>query len=229
MNSPVTSVSEYLESIEVSILNRNLHEGFHVPYFKIGNTPGGNQDWFVDWWMHIGGCGALAACDLCLCLAKNYGFQDLIPFSTEHLTQSMYLDLGMKMKPYIRPRMGGVSKLSFFTKGLEKYMKDRGYQVKFDLCPGENDVEEAMDFIKNHLKENMPVACLLLRHRNVKFKDIIWHWFMITGYEIREDDMILTYHTYGHIHKISLKEMWNTGFRKKGGFVAISPKNLEKI
>lgn len=199
-------------------------EKFHIDYFKIGKTPGGNQDWFSDGWMHIGGCGALAACDLCLCLAKYHGFEKTVPFSTEHLTQSMYLELGMKMKPFIRPRIGGVSKLSIFTKGFAKYLKKKGYEAEFFTCPGENDVEEAMVFIREQLHRNLPIACLMLRHRDKRFKDIVWHWFMITGYEMKENDMILTYHTYGEVLKISLKEMWDTGFYKKGGLVSVEIK-----
>lgn len=219
MNSPVTSVRECLESIEVTNLRK-----YHIEYFKIGNVPGGNQDWFSDAWMHIGGCGALAACDLCLCLAKYHGYEQIVPFSTKHLTQSMYLELGMKMKPYIRPRMGGVSKLSIFTKGLGKYVKDQGYDAKFYTCPGDVDVEEAKKFIIEQLGRNLPIACLLLRHREKKFSDIVWHWFMITGYEEKDEDLLLTYHTYGEKLKISLKEMWNTGFRKKGGLVSVKIK-----
>ncbi len=195
----------------------------NIDYFKVGNVSGGNQDWFTDWWMHLGGCGAIAAGDLCIMLAKNHGFKELVPFSTEHITRASYVDLGMKMKPYIRPRMGGVSKLSIFTDGLEKFINDRGYNVEFDTCPGELSSEEGREFLKKHLNQNMPVACLVLRHQNPAYEDIFWHWFMITGYEEKNGEMTITYHTYGGKYKIDFDSMWNTGFRKKGGLVAIDP------
>jgi len=28
-----------------------------LPYFQIGASYGGNQDWFSDYWMREGGCG----------------------------------------------------------------------------------------------------------------------------------------------------------------------------
>lgn len=34
-----------------------------LKYFKIGSAYGGCQDWFSDYMMRIGGCGALTACD----------------------------------------------------------------------------------------------------------------------------------------------------------------------
>ena len=39
-----------------------------LAYYKIGDSLGWNQDWFVDWWMNIGGCAAVTACDLALVL-----------------------------------------------------------------------------------------------------------------------------------------------------------------
>ena len=36
----------------------------NIDYFQIEGTPGGNQEWCTDFWMYLGGCGALAACDL---------------------------------------------------------------------------------------------------------------------------------------------------------------------
>ena len=43
----------------------------NIDYFQIEGTPGGNQEWCTDFWMYLGGCGALAACDLSICLARN--------------------------------------------------------------------------------------------------------------------------------------------------------------
>ena len=34
-----------------------MKEGKELPYFYIGGTPGGNQEWFSDPWMFLGGCG----------------------------------------------------------------------------------------------------------------------------------------------------------------------------
>ena len=47
----------------------------NIDYFQIEGTPGGNQEWCTDFWMYPGGCGALAACDLSICLARNYGLK----------------------------------------------------------------------------------------------------------------------------------------------------------
>ena len=168
-----------------------------IDYFNIEGTPGGNQDWCTDFWMYLGGCAALAACDLSICLSKNLGLADCCPYDPEHMTRKQYVDFSMVMKPYIHPRMGGVAKLSLFTDGYGKYLNDRGYDVTFDVCPGEKSFEEAEIFVKNALKKNLPVPFLLLRHRDKRFKDLNWHWFMITGYDVKNERSILKYHTYG--------------------------------
>lgn len=196
-------------------------EKIEIDYFTIEGTPGGNQEWCTDFWMHLGGCAALAACDLSICLSRNYDMKSCCPFDTKNMTKRQYVDFSMVMKPYIHPRMGGVTKLSIFTEGYGRYLKDRGYEVEFETCPGEQSFEEARSFIKNALKKNLPVPFLLLRHRDKSFKDLNWHWFMITGYDVKCGRSILKYHTYGEELEVDFYQLWTTGMDHKGGMVAI--------
>lgn len=148
----------------------NTESSIRIDYFNIEGTPGGNQDWCTDFWMHLGGCAALAACDLSICLSKNLRLTGCCPYDPENMTKKQYVDFSMVMKPYIHPRMGGVAELSLFTDGYGRYLNDRGYDVTFDLCPGEKSFEEAEIFLKNALKKNLPVPFLLLRHRDKSLK-----------------------------------------------------------
>lgn len=193
----------------------------NIDYFNIEGTPGGNQEWCSDFWMYLGGCAALAACDLSICLSKNLHQKECCPYDPDTMTKKQYVDFGMIMKPYIHPRMGGVSKVSIFIEGLKRYLKDRGYESSFDICSGENTYEEACFFVKRVLKKNLPIAFLLLRHRDKRFKDLNWHWFIITGYYMKKDRMILKYHTYGETLEIDFQLLWNTGMYRKGGMVAV--------
>ena len=56
-----------------------------IKYFKIEGTPGGSQEWCADFWMYLGGCAALAACDQAICLAKNYGLKDVYPYDIDQM------------------------------------------------------------------------------------------------------------------------------------------------
>lgn len=192
-----------------------------IDYFQIEETPGGNQDWCTDFWMYLGGCGALAACDTSICLAKNWNIKECCPFDVEDLTRKQYVDFSMVMKPYLHPRIGGISKISIYTEGFGKYLKDRGYDVIFDVCSGEETYEVACEFVKNSLANNLPISFLLLRHRNKKLKDLNWHWFMITGYCIKNESVMVKYHTYGKEQEVDFKLLWNTGMYRRGGMASI--------
>lgn len=199
----------------------NTESSIRIDYFNIEGTQGGNQDWCTDFWMHLGGCAALAACDLSICLSKNLRLTGCCPYDPENMTKKQYVDFSMVMKPYIHPRMGGVAELSLFTDGYGKYLNDRGYDVTFDLCPGEKSSKEAEIFLKNALKKNLPVPFLLLRHRDKSLKDLNWHWFMITGCDVRNERSILKYHTYGEEQEVDFQQLWSTGMYRRGGMAAI--------
>uniref|UniRef100_UPI000B327D5B hypothetical protein n=1 Tax=Clostridium sp. NkU-1 TaxID=1095009 RepID=UPI000B327D5B len=56
-----------------------------LPYFRVGNSFGGNQDWFRDPMMHLGGCGAAAACDACINMALHDNKAHLYPYDIQKL------------------------------------------------------------------------------------------------------------------------------------------------
>ena len=58
-----------------------------LDYFMIDGEVGGNQDWFRNVVMHIGGCAAATACDCCIYFAKYKGKKNLYPFDAENLSR----------------------------------------------------------------------------------------------------------------------------------------------
>lgn len=68
-----------------------------LSYFEIDGAIGGNQDWFSNVVMHIGGCAAAAACDSCIYFAKHFGNTGWYPFDVEHLTQEDYVRFSQMM------------------------------------------------------------------------------------------------------------------------------------
>lgn len=198
-----------------------MKQAFHIDYYSIEGSPGGNQDWCGDFWMNLGGCAALAAGDMAICLSKNYGLKDCCPYDPDRMTVREYSDYAMILKPYIRPRFNGVTRLSIFTDGFARYLADRGYEPEYEVCPGREDVKTAAEFLRKALSRNLPVACLILSHRNPDFKDLNWHWFSLTGYEIENGQFKVFYHTYGEKLSADLEKLWNTGSALKGGLVAL--------
>lgn len=199
-----------------------------IPYFRIEGAFGGNQDWFTNIVMNMGGCGAATACDCCIYFARFLGLKELYPFDVDSLSIQDYKDFSQIMKPYIRPRVGGVKNPQWFIDGFEKYIRDinekTGSQIRIDMdiFDGERSVDEARTLIMEQIDHRMPVPCLLLRHQDVKqFKDYTWHWFLLVGYEDLEEDLRIKTATYGEAEEFSLKELWDTGYEEKGGLIRL--------
>ena len=66
----------------------------------------------------------------------------------------------------------------------------------------------------------------MLRHKNKeKFEDFIWHWFLVIGYEEKEDGFWIRVATYGEETWLNLEELWNTGEKEKGGMIGYRLEN----
>ncbi len=202
-----------------------------LEYFEIDGAFGGNQDWFTNVVMNIGGCAAATACDCCIYLAKHMKAKELYPFDADCLNKEDYKRFSQIMKPYIRPRVGGVKKLAWFISGFQRYLEDieAAGRIVMEEFSGEHTVKEAERFIKGQINKNMPVPVLLLQHKDrEQFKDYIWHWFLIVGYEQTAGDIKIKTATYGEAVVFSLKEMWETGYAQKGGLVKIDCNDVKR-
>ena len=136
-----------------------------LDYFEIDGEFGGNQDWFRNVVMKMGGCAAATACDSCIYFSMHQGKEKLYPFDISNVTKEEYIRFAMKMKPYIRPRVGGVRKLSMYIEGFQKYLEDQGEEhLIMEAFSGEHTAEEAEVLLKTQLDNGYPVPCLLLKH-----------------------------------------------------------------
>ena len=147
-------------------------------YFTIEGCYGGNQDWFTNLVMHMGGCAAATACDSCIYFGlQNEKMKPLYPFNIECLTKEDYKAFSQLMKPYLKPRAGGVRKLSWFVEGLGRYIQDinevkhTDIYIRMEEFCGDHTWHEAAIFIKEQLDQDIPVPYLLLRHQNEAYKD----------------------------------------------------------
>ena len=128
-----------------------------LDYFTIEGCYGGNQDWFTNLVMHMGGCAAATACDSCIYFGlQNEKMKPLYPFDIECLTKEDYKAFSQIMKPYLKPRAGGVRKLSWFVEGLGRYIQDvneakhTDIYIRMEEFCGDHTWQEAAIFIKEH-------------------------------------------------------------------------------
>ena len=190
--------------------------------FKIGNSIGGNQDWFIDYWMKIGGCGAVTACDICIYLARFFGKQDLYPYDLQNITKQDYIEFSNIMKPYLSPRMHGIDTLEIFMDGFKKYLYDI-HEKSIDAAGTYSDVSlnEFKNAIRLQIDKKIPVPYLNLKHKDHNFRNYVWHWFWLAGYEEFEDVFMVKAVTYGNYRWMSLNKLWDSGYKQKGGIISL--------
>ncbi|MDO4553917.1 MAG: hypothetical protein Q4B70_02075 [Lachnospiraceae bacterium] len=191
-----------------------------LEHFWIGEAYGGSQDWFLEFMMRKGGCAAQTACDSALYFAKHFKKTKLYPYNEEQLTKADYVSFSGVMKPYLRPRMSGVNTLALYIEGFGDYLNDRGEtEVTMTPLPGETELSVAKEAVIFQIDHGYPIPCLILKHKNSAFEDYVWHWFLLNGYEQYEDRLMVKAVTYGEWEWLSFEELWDTGYRQKGGLV----------
>lgn len=207
-------------------MNRN-----ELPYFNIGRSYGGNQRWFLDFWMHIGGCGALTMCDLMIYMATHRGRPECVPFDAAQLKRRTYIRFGMQMKPFLRPRETGIKDLETFIGGAEDYLTSRSIEgITLEGFSGEQSYEAAAKVLKRQIDEGLPVPMLMLKHRDKSFSFFEWHWFLLVGYEDRQtEDGQAVYAkaaTYGKEHWLRFDRFWDTGEEERGGLIIVKEERI---
>ena len=191
-----------------------------LEHFHIGDSYGGNQDWFPTFMMRIGGCGAETACDSSIYFALRRGLTKIAPENVEGLTREEYVRFAYEMKPYLSPRMTGIDRLEIYIDGYAQYLHERG-ETRLSMTPlnGTEPYELARETIIRQIDQGYPVPTLILNHRNKAFQDYVWHWFLINGYDITDDTFLVKAVTYSKYEWLNLSELWDTGYERRGGFV----------
>lgn len=196
-----------------------------LEHFKIGNSYGGNQDWFRTFMMRLGGCGAETACDSSLYFALHMGVEGIYPFDKENLSKDDYVDFAHMMEKYLWPRLSGINRLDIFVDGYTKYLNDRGVTcIGMDMLDGSESYENAAAAVMKQIDSGYPVPILNLNHKEKAFKDYEWHWFLINGYEETNNTLFVKAVTYSGFQWLDFQKLWDTGFANKGGLILYSLK-----
>ena len=194
-----------------------------LPHYKIGSSYGGNQEWFSTLSMKLGGCAAETAIECCIYFDKYFNTK-LCPFDVESISRRDYAEFGKIMKPYLHPRMSGIDSLSIYLDGFGEYLKNRGSDISLSGLEGSESCDVAKSALISQLDAGIPVPFLCLNHREQRFKDYQWHWFIINGYEQFEDELMVKAVNYSMWEWLDFNALWNSGRTRKGGMVLIKLK-----
>ena len=189
----------------------------------IGNAPGGNQDDLVEWDMNKGGCGAVTACDVCMFLAGRYErFRTLYPDDPHNISREDFINFAGSMKPYLSPRYHGIDFLETYICGFYDYLKSvNNTSLTLEGLSGETDYDSFAEAVTDQIDRDFPVPYLMLMHKDKALDDFNWHWFNLAGYEHTPSGLNVLTVTYGEYQWFGLRNMWDTGHRRKGGIIRI--------
>lgn len=196
-----------------------------LDFFTIEGDYGFKQDRFLDPMMKLGGCAAVTACDASIYFDLYRHTDHLYPYGVHNLTRRDYVSFSKQMKPYLKPRRGGVDKLELFIDGYGRFLQDRGdRRIGMRPLPGETNFKDSWAALKKQIDRGFPIPCLTLRHKNPAYDDYIWHWFLLTGYEEvpRTEAPLVKAVTYGEWKWINFAGLWDTGEARRGGLILFS-------
>ena len=193
-----------------------------LEHFYASGNYGGNQNLLKDYFMMMGGCAAVSACDSCIYFDRTFGTH-LYPFDKENISMQDYRCFTCIMKPYLRPRITGVDRLELFIEGVEDYLHDHGGEkIRMEGFDGNRSYDEAKEAVARQIDDGFPIPFLLLKHQNPVFDDFVWHWFILNGYKDDDRGFQVKAVTYGVYRWLDLKKLWNTGYKRKGGMILFS-------
>lgn len=191
-----------------------------LPLFTVNGGYGYNQELFTDCWMNRGGCGAVVACDVSIYLARCFDLTGLYPFAADTIGEAEYVRFSQIMKPYLHPRMTGIDTTQIWIDGYRQYLAACSVtSLRLAGVQGDTPFVEFAAAVTAQIDKAMPMPYLNLRHRSKNLADYVWHWFWLAGYERVAGTVMVKAVSYGSYRWLSLYELWDTGFSRKGGIV----------
>lgn len=131
--------------------------------------------------------------------------------------QEQYLKLMQTMYQYMKPGFMGYPLIGRFAKDFKRYAADRGIEFKSEQLFLPKSKEQALDFILPSLKEENPVAFLILRHPTYELREDNWHWVTITGFD--EEKELLIWSNCGEREEIDWNMLFDTDKKYYVGMV----------
>ena len=167
---------------------------------------GGNQIWFSDKYgkTHHSktGCGTVAAANSMVYLAYTRSeYRDLYPF--EYLDKKSFSEFILMLSRYIKPRIYGIPTTSIIIRGIKRYAKGHGVQIKYDNLTKTADKRKITEFIKRGLELDTPILNVNWNHKN---KILHNHWIAITGMNenLKDENIVLS--SWGEKYEINMED-----------------------
>lgn len=166
---------------------------------------GGNQEWFKDKALKKVGCSIVAASNLIAYKALKDNNEKLFAFKDK--SKKNFLKLMDSVGEYLVPdeRIGVISTLYFIDR-MKNYFEDKDVKVNPKWITTEYDFEEFESFIYSELKKDKPLLLMMLR--NLKLREVDWHWMTITRMFKCNDILYVNVSTWGEKRVVRLCDLY---------------------
>ena len=146
-----------------------------LEHFYIGDSYGGNQEWFDTFMMRKGGCAVETACDMSIYLAMHKDVERIYPFSfgkVRAVTKENYVGFAYLMEPYLKPRLSGIDSPELYIGGYNRYLEMHSVEnIDMYIFRGDEPYEDAVSIVRERIDAGYPIPTLILNHQNKALRD----------------------------------------------------------
>lgn len=140
---------------------------------------GGSQEWYDETFAKMSGCSAVLASNL------YYYYRDQLDVDYETYRKTMDF--------YFKKNKPGLIGFPYFMKFISNFLEEnQELSLKIDYIRCLHSEEEAVDFVKKHINQGLPVGMLILTHNAKEINDETWHWMCVTGYDDVKKEVIIS-------------------------------------
>lgn len=150
---------------------------------------GCDQNWYASEWQQVSGCGPTTAATLLVYLQKS----GRIKLPVTILEQKDCMLLMEAVWAHVTPTPNGIYLIEQFCEGVQSFAKMHGFDLTchslsiVESAALQSDLDDAIEFIKNGLAADCPIAFLNLCSGNICNLEG-WHWVTIVALESDDEN-----------------------------------------
>lgn len=186
----------------------NIHITDKTTYYY-----GGNQYWYPSKSHQVSGCGPVAAANITAHLAKCFPeqYSALYPFPTNTFSKHDFISHMVNIRKHVKPGLFGLTSSRQFSENVLSFAKQQSVTLIPHIINQQSSGDEALTFIDSALKQNIPVAMLILTHHSRAISEYVWHWMTIHHYYINEltNKKTIVISSCGERHLVDFDLLWN--------------------
>lgn len=175
-----------------------IYDGIR-PYY------GGAQQWFRDVTLRKVGCSIVAATNITAYIAAKV--KDTALFDYEDMSKDNFLKHMESIAEFIHPdAVQGVTSEKYFAEKTVEFAKSRGRLLFPNIITTKDEFPKIVEFIERALKEDKPIAMLMLK--NEVLREFDWHWMTITKLFKDTSAMYVHISTWGESRVLRLEDFY---------------------